>query len=151
MGKAEQNKVRNPDPRSYKTTILILVVSITNLGSSCSCNYDNVHQEFSKDLKCCFFPQLLQKPCFHHSFNLWCSSFWHFHHKLFNDIGFQSNALTLKSCWCHLPDVHVYWIKMFICFISNYKNTWGVLDVIPYVIQRPVCPVRNQTKLFFMV
>lgn len=60
-----------------ETGIFILIFSITNLGSNCYCNDNNVHQAFShqafsKALKRCFFPQLLQKPCFHHSFNLWC-------------------------------------------------------------------------------
>jgi len=40
---------------------------------------------------------------------------------------------------------------VFICFVSNYENTWGILDAIPHALQRPVCPVRNQTKPFFMM
>lgn len=70
MEKAEQGKAGNPDPRPQETGIFILIFSITNLGSNCYCNDNNVHQAFSKALKRCFFPQLLQKPCFHHSFNL---------------------------------------------------------------------------------
>lgn len=143
MGKAKQGKARNPVPRPPAgTRVFVFMFNIMYFSLSYICNYISVHQAFIWALKHCFFPQLLQRLHIHHSFIPWCSSFWHFHHKLFNNIGFQSNALTLKlkSCWCHLPDVHVYWIKiLFVCFISNYKNTWGILDVIPHAIQRPMC------------
>lgn len=61
------------------------------------CSYKFVvlflHPRFRRAPNHCFFPQLLQKLCFHHSFDLWCSSFWHSHHKRSTVLDF---SLTLR-------------------------------------------------------